>query len=258
VTDALYLSTDDPAQFTGTALTAGPWSPELQHGGPPSALIARDVERLAGAWPFTVVRLAVEILGPVPVGPVTVSSAVVRTGRSVELVESELSAGGRPAMRARSWRIRKAGLDLPAVALAPVAAPPMPASDTTLPDSPGGFLGTLQMRFVEGRWTESGPATVWARLRVPLVDGEPASGLQRLMVLADCGNGLSSVLPITDWLFINPDLVVHLNRYPRGEWMCSEATTTVDPDGFGLASSRLYDETGAVGRGAQSLYIAPR
>jgi Thioesterase-like superfamily len=259
VTSALYLPTSDEGHFMATEHTGGPWDPAMQHGGPPSALLARAAERQASSTPSTVVRMAVEILGPVPVGEVTVASHVARSGRSVELVEAELSAGGRVAVRARAWRIRRADLDLPESVAPPNQAPPMPAQDTTsAPDWPGGFLQVLQLRFVTGSWTEPGPATAWARQRVPLVADEEPSGLQRLMVLADCGNGISSSLPISDWMFINPDLTVHLSRYPSGEWLCLEAATTADRHGFGVATSTLYDVNGRVGHGAQSLFIDRR
>ena len=103
-----------------------------------------------------------------------------------------------------------------------------------------------------------GPATVWARMRYPLVPGEEPTGLQRMFVLADSGNGVSSVLPWTEWLFINPELTVHVAAVAKGEWICLDAQTRVDRRGFGLASSRLFDRERLVGRGAQSLYIAPR
>jgi hypothetical protein len=34
--------------FESLPTTAGPWSPQVQHGGPPAALLARSVERLSG------------------------------------------------------------------------------------------------------------------------------------------------------------------------------------------------------------------
>ena len=96
------------------------------------------------------------------------------------------------------------------------------------------------------------------RQLIPLVADEEPSGLQRLMAVADCGNGLSNVLPFDGWMFINPDLTVHLERYPQGEWICLEAATAIDSGGFGLARSTLYDLSGAVGRGAQSLFVSTR
>lgn len=259
MTSAYYLPTTDDQVFTATDATGGPWDAMLQHGGPPSALLARAAEHEAGRWPCTVVRMAVEILGPVPVGEVSVASHVARPGRSVELVEAELSVGGRVAVRARAWRIRRAELDLPPIVAVPSERPPMPETPAPPPEGwPGGFVRSLDARFSAGGWQLPGPATMWARMRPQLVDGEEPSGLQRLMTLADCGNGVSSALPIGDWVFINPDLTVHLCRYPSGEWLCIDAATTAVRHGFGLATSTLYDEYGRVGHGAQSLFIDAR
>jgi hypothetical protein len=258
VASAFYLPTGDADRFLATDASGGPWDAALQHGGPPSALLARAAERAPGRWPFTVVRMAVEILGPVPVGEVQVASHVARSGRSVELIEAELSAGGRVAVRARAWRVRRADLELPAALEPPTEVPPMPERASAGPGWPGGFIDSLELRFAVGSWTEPGAATAWARQLVPLIDGEEPSALERLMVLADCGNGMSNALPIDKWLFINPELTVHLSRYPAGEWLGIEASTTADRHGFGVATSTLYDAHGRVGHGAQSLLIGPR
>jgi hypothetical protein len=255
---ALYLPTG-AGDFQATEHTGGPWDPAFQHGGPPAALLARATEAEPGAWDGTITRLVVDILGPVPVGGVSVASRVRRPGRSVELIEAELSAAGRVVARAQAWRVRTAELDLPEPVAVAAPPPPRPDAGSSRPQGwSGGFLDAMQFRFVRGGWDELGAATVWARLQLPLVDGEPPSGLQRVMVLADCGNGVSNRLPIRDWIFINPDLTVHLSRSPAGEWMCIDAETQLDAAGFGLASSRLYDGSGLVGVGAQSLFVTRR
>jgi hypothetical protein len=257
VSDALYLP-GSPGRFVATEHTGGPWGAQLQHGGPPAALLARAVEQVPADRPVTVVRLSVDLLGPVPIGPVEVTSRVLRPGRSVELVEAELSAGGRVAARALAWRIRVTVLEHPQ----PTATPPPSFPDTDTETSgawPGGFLASLQTRFTSGGWNDPGPATMWARMRVPLVEGEEPTGLQRMSALADCGNGVSSVLPISTWMFINPELTVHVLRPAEGEWLCLDAETSVDTaHGFGLASSRLYDRNGQIGTGEQSLLISLR
>jgi hypothetical protein len=257
VADAFYLPTPDPGIYTATEWTTGPWDPALQHGGPPSALLTRAIEQQPGTWPFTTVRVATEILGPVPVGEVHVSSTVARSGRSVELIEAEIAAGGRTAVKARAWRIRRNDVELPDLVAVPTDRPPLPDTDETTETWRCPFLEALEWRHVKGGFSIPGPGTLWARQRIPLVPDEEPTGLQRLMALADCGNGVSSALPL-GWLFINPDLTVHLSRYPDSEWLCIEAQTTADPHGFGLATSTLYDEAGEVGRGAQSLYVGPR
>src|SRR4051795_12635362 len=95
---ALYLPTDDG--FVATALTIGPWDPGLQHAGPPAALLLREAERAGGIAGGQTVRMAFDIFAPVPVGPVRVSTSVVRPGRRIELVEAVLTADDeRPLMR---------------------------------------------------------------------------------------------------------------------------------------------------------------
>ena len=109
-----------------------------------------------------------------------------------------------------------------------------------------------------GGWQQRGPATVWTRLRVPLLPDEAPSGLQRVLAVADSGNGVSAVLPLDRWLFINPELTVHLRREPRGEWICLDAETAITEGGAGLARSTLSDDDGVVAHGAQSLFVASR
>jgi Thioesterase-like superfamily len=261
--DAFFLPDDDPTLFHATRLTEGPWSRAAQHGGPPAALLTRTVERLPSTvgGGTQIARITFEILGPVPVGDVRVTAEVARPGRTVELVEAALSANGRPALRARAWRLRTADLALPDGVADPGAAPPaLPdagAADVVDPDG-WGYRRAVEWRFVTGRFEEPGPARVWTRLRVPVVDGEQPSGLQRAVALADSGNGLSNVLDFGHWWFINTELTVHVYRQPAGEWVHLDARTSLSRAGLGLASTSLSDADGSFGTAAQALLVGPR
>ena len=116
----------------------------------------------------------------------------------------------------------------------------------------------VEVRFIAGGFG-GGPATAWFRLTRPLVGNESPSALQRLAAASDFGAGLSATLPRDDYLFINPDLTLYVEREPVGEWICLESR---DPDrradGIGVAESVLYDERGRVGRATQALLVAPR
>lgn len=263
VSDSFYLPTTDAGRFVATERTEGPWGAGLQHAGPPSALLGRAIERVPTtvSGPVQVARVTVEILGPVPVGEMLVRAEVTRPGRTVELVEAELAGDGRPALRARAWRIRTADAELPAEALTRhPPAPPLPAREASFetPFGRAGYIQAMEWRFVSGHFEAAGPATAWARQRVALVAGEAPTGLQRLLVLADSGNGLSRVLDSQAWWFINTELTVHLHRIPTGEWLCAQALTTLDRGGVGLAETQLYDASGRVGRGAQALFVGAR
>lgn len=260
--EAFYLPLGD-GRFVSTEHTGGPWDPALQHGGPPSALLASAIEAESPAWPGTVARMSVDILGPVPVAELTVRSTVLRPGRSVDLVQAELEAQGRVVVRAQAWRVRVADLELPPPAdtagIDEAPPPAFPAAESALPAGwTGGYLHAMEWRLSAGQWGERGPATIWGRMRVPLVAGEEPTGLQRMMTIADSGSGVSSMLPLPGWLFINPELTVHVAAAPRGEWICLDARTRIDASGFGLATSRLFDHRRLVGYGAQSLLVDAR
>jgi hypothetical protein len=95
-------------------------------------------------------------------------------------------------------------------------------------------------------------------LTSPIVPGETPSPLQRLAAAGDFGNGISSTLSWDDYLYINPDLTLYVERAPVGEWICLESETRIAADGVGLAESVLYDQRGRVGRATQALLVAPR
>jgi hypothetical protein len=245
-------------RYLATPSTAGPWSPEHQHAGPPAALLGRALERCEPRAGTILARLTFDILGPVPVGEVEVSARVARPGRSVELLEAELRAGDRTAVSVRAWRTLVAPAGMPV----PRTLPPPPRPDVAA-DVPFGLEGfgygrAVEMRFAAGGWDEPGPATVWTRLRVPVVEGEEPTGLQRVLAVADSGNGVSAVLPLDEWRFINTELTLHVLRRAAGEWICLDASTAIAPDGAGLARSTLSDESGPVAHGAQSLLVARR
>ena len=111
---------------------------------------------------------------------------------------------------------------------------------------------------VRGTWDALGPTTDWIRLDVPVVAGEAPSPLQRVAAAADFGNGISAAVPYGEYVFINPDLTVALDREPDGEWICVDAATRTHPDGIGLADSVLWDARGPIGRGVQTLIVEAR
>jgi hypothetical protein len=253
----------DGDRYAATELTRGPWDPGAQHAGPPAALLGREIERLPDAGEFQVGRVTCEILRSVPIAPMSVSAQVVRPGRRVQLVEAELSdEAGEPLMRARAWRIRIAPVDLPAEALAAPPPPPGPGQGAEVDFFPTGqalgYHTAMECRFVEGGFVEPGPATVWLRMRQPLVSGEEPLALQRVLVTADVGNGVSASLDYRRFLFINVDLTVHLERMPVGEWVCVDAVTLPQPNGIGTAESVLSDQQGRIGRALQTLLVSER
>ena len=257
MTDSFYEPLGD-GRYRSTEHTIGPWDAKFQHGGPPAALLAHTATTAADARDdMVVVRVVVEILGPVPVDEVVVRGRVARTGRSVELLEAELEAGGRTAARAAVWRVVQSPVSVPDES---AVLPARPEEPTDLSNTPWdvGYLDSVEWRFAAGHFLEKGPATAWTRLKVGLLPGTAPDPLTRVLAVADSGNGLSASMNLAKWWSINPDLTVHLHRLPASEWVCVDARTTISEGGAGLATTRLYDDAGPLGVGAQSLFVGRR
>lgn len=258
---ALYQP-DGDGRFSATELTRGPWNPEHQHAGPPAALLARAVEGASAIPGGQTVRLAYDILAPVPVAALDVSARVIRPGRRVEQLEATLSpVGGDPCMRLVAWRMRFD--ETPEIATPePPPSSPGEGRASNLDGWPAGegiaYKDALEWSWLRGSFTTPGPACVWSRLKYPLVEGEEVTPLERVLVMADAASGVSAQLDWDEWLFINVDLGVHLERPPRGEWMAMDAQTRIGDTGAGLCTSVLSDGLGRVGVTTQSLLVAPR
>lgn len=248
----------DGKLFAGD-LARGPWDPGAQHGGAPAAMMVRAFEHAAGETELALARVTIDLLRPVPLGELAIETAVVRPGRRVQAVDGWMrTPNGIDVIHARALWVARSDID----SGERVSPPPGPEAARQEPfwgSSDASFVtDAMDVRFIEGSYMEIGPAIAWFRLRVPLLDAERPSPLQRLAAAADFPNGISATLASEDYLFINPELTIYVEREPIGEWICLDARTTTVSNGVGLAEAVLYDESGRVGRALQSLLIARR
>jgi hypothetical protein len=281
MTDSIFLA--GGGLFTPTEHARGPWDPRALHGGAPAALIAAVFERMEPGAELPFARLSFEFLRPVPMAPLRLSTRISRPGRRVQALEGELSADGVTVCRATALRILAVPEELPELAVAQVkaAGPGAIAAPQdgqhvhfALDDAERKSFAAsaMEMRFLSGQplagelpekdsesnHVPTGSATVWMRLRHPLLPDEPLTPIARVAATSDFGNGVAAVLPFEQYLFINADLTISLDRRPRGEWVALQARTLLHPGGIGWAESVLHDEGGPLGRATQVLVVQPR
>lgn len=256
MSDPVFTRTEDG--WSATELARGPWHPEQCHGGAPAALLAALVDTVASPTPMQGVRLTLELLRPVPLGPLRATTSVLRDGRRVQVVEVGLDDGvGNALVRGRALRIRTASLDLPD-----------PVQDGPIPDGPDGlerfgghdgwpvgFWTALDVRMSMGELGQPGPGAAWFRFDVPLAEDVELTPLARVAAAADFGNGIGSPLEMGPWLYVNPDLTVSTHRLPEDEWVGIRASSVAQATGTGLTTTELFDRTGRIGTATQSLYI---
>jgi hypothetical protein len=218
----------------------------------------REFERVPAADDLRIARVTYEFLRRVPTGELGVEAEVARDGRRVRLLEGVLTADGEPVVRARALLI----LPARAASTPDVAPPPGPETGTEssfqFPHRPMFAPDAIEIRYLSGGFGGHGPATAWFRMRAPIVDSEEPSPLERLAAAADFGNGISATHSWSDYLFINPDLTLYVDREPVGEWLCLDSRTRIADGGAGISESAIFDRRGLVGRAIQALLVAPR
>ncbi|HEX3392050.1 MAG TPA: thioesterase family protein [Solirubrobacteraceae bacterium] len=281
MSESIFVAEGDT--FVPTEHARGPWDPGALHGGAPAALIAAAFERMQPGEELPIARMSFEFLRPIPMAPLTLSTRITRPGRRVQALTAEIEAGGEVVCRASALRILPSPSELPESALAQVRV--ATSSRIAAPDDGDAVVfalddsdrrsfaaSAIEMRFLSGhplvgelpeldtesRHVPTGAATVWMRLRHPLLPGQAPSPIARVAAAADFGNGVAAAVPFDRYLFINADLSITLDRSPVGEWIALEARTLLHPGGIAWAESVLHDERGPLGLARQALVVQPR
>jgi len=259
VNKAVYVPAGE--LLRATEIARGPWDPNAQHGGAPAALLVRAFERLerARSDEMLLARVTYEFLRPLPIGELAVAARMMKAGRRSQLLEGTISTpDGTALVRARALGVGRSQAPAPLGNLPAIAGP-----DGARPSDfrrTEAMFGTdaVEIRFVAGAFNEPGPATAWFRMRHPLVAGEEPSPMQRLAAAGDFGNGISAALPWEEYVFINPDLTLYVERLPAGEWVCLQSQTRLAQGGIAIAQSVLFDQRGHIGHALQALVVARR
>lgn len=254
----------DAEWFTPTDFARGPWDPDASHGGPPTALLVRALERVVPA--MRLVRVTVDLARPVPMAGFGVTAELTKSGRTACTARAQLvDADG--VVRAAATGLYLAPTEPPLFErsldnadfrpprLADAVPGDFPVS-TPRHDLPG-FRNAIEVRYPPDFAPGPGASTLWMRT-IALLPGEEPSPFQRICPLADCGNAFSRHADPEQMGFLNPDLTIALHRQPVGDWLGMRATSQWQPSGIGLVTSTLFDDTGLVGTALQTVLVRPR
>lgn len=249
------------ARYRPTIHAQGAWNEHEQHMAPATGVLTHELERFAAKDTMRIARISLDILGLIALEEVTVTTRCLRPGRTIELIEAVMSAGGRDCIIARAWRLLTqdtrviAGLEDHRAPHHPDDLPEF----TEMKGWPGGFIDSV--RLVAETSRRPGKGLVWITTDIEMVAGEPTSDLVHLLGLVDTANGVvpreGLGLAESSWMFPNTDLQIHMHRLPQGRWLGIEAVQQYGMDGIGLTSAVLHDIHGPFGRSEQILTIRP-
>lgn len=244
---------DGLARFASTDDTRSNWTPEIQHGSPPLALLTKAVEEILAPG-MRIGRLGMDILGAIPVDEVTVRAWPQRPGRRICLLAAEMNdRNGRVVARLSAWALAVSDTSDVATDRYPAITEGAGAPLDWEWQNHDGYLRTVDWRPQTGE--SAGARLYWLSPLAGLVDDEPTTSLQRLTMVVDSANGIGGVLQPDRFIYMNTDTVVHLHRLPTGQDFGIRARGSIGPDGIGVTTAEIFDREGFVGTSAQTLLV---
>lgn len=246
--------------YNPTEATIGPWSSEFQHGGPPCALLTHGLRLFPSPDELKIVRITIEFFSAVPTTPCEIKIEQVRAGKKIELLRGHYISEGKTFLLAHAWRMEsQTGITRPipdGFELPRLPGPQVQKSFPWIDYFP--YLEALEWRYTKGSIDKIGPATVWTRPRIPLIEGRATDGLESLILMIDSANGVSAELDIRKWTFVPVDMTVGFYRQPMGPWTGMAARTSMGNNGTGQTTATVFDGKGSLGHSIHTLFVRPR
>ena len=259
-----WVSRADSTNFVvmPTDYSRSPWVGETLHGGPVVGMVAFAARHAVGQSDMICVRATTDILAPVLVAKMTVSSTVFKRGRRTTVIDVSIVQNNRIVVRATTqWAVtsRGAASHTQPKRHAPPFRSLQPDFEVSTIDypRPGFNRDAVETRLVHGSSEEPGPAMIWARLDVDLIAGEEVHPFDKVAALSDLAAAAGWDYGPGGSVFINPDITLQLNQMPVGDWVGFDATNRLGPSNVGFNDAVVYDRSGPIGHVLQSLVESP-
>lgn len=242
------------ARYLSNLASQGAWNEKEQHMAPATGIICAELNQFQPRDDVRIGRISLDILGMIPAGEFQIETKIIRPGKTIELIESTMSAGGKSCISARTWRMAVSDTQVVfGLEDQKVDGPENAPVWEEIRSWPGGYIASIEARTHQRR---NGKGVVWLNSKLDMVDGQETADFVRLMGMVDTANGVVSRQEGQfKYSFPNLDLQIHLHRMPQGTWLGLETVQQYGHDGIGLTSAILHDIHGPFGRSEQILTL---
>jgi Thioesterase-like superfamily len=246
--------------FRATEHAGGPWSPDMLQGSATTALMVREVERLAIASGFAVRRLTFDLWRPAGLSAFGLQTELLRDGRKAKTMQVRLMDGAVEIGRCTA--LLTAPGESPADPFAKAdgsdAAPETGAPPPGFAQKWSRYFQNVSVRLIEGAVEKPGPAAAWMRLDAAMVEGEANTPLLQAVQAADFSSGVAQIVDIRQWTFVNPEISLYFFRAPQDQWILIRSRTRVGTAGAGLTMATLSDRQGPFAEVMQAMTFEKR
>lgn len=234
----------------------GAWNDHEQHMAPATGILCAEIEQFFPKSHLQIGRVSLDIFGLIHLDEFSITTQVVRAGRTIELIEASMVTNGKTCIVARAWRMQISDTqEVAGLEDLPIEHPELLPDWDGMQHWGGGFINSIQTKVAPNR--RAGKGLVWINTDVDMVENQPTSDFVHLMGLVDTANGIVPRIEQTtvEWIFPNLDLQIHMYREPKGRWLGLETVQQIGNHGVGLTSSILHDVYGTFGRSEQILTV---
>lgn len=244
------------ANYAPTIHAQGAWNIDEQHMAPATGIICQELSNFSIRDDMRISRISLDILGLIHLSEFSITTKILRPGKTIELIEATMVSKGRICIIARAWRtLIQDTKNVSGIEDKPIK------NHINLPiwqgmtHWPGGYIKSIIAKIDENH--RAGNGIVWLNNEKAMVEGQNTSDFVHLMGMVDTANGIVTRQQggKFEWAFPNLDLQIHLYRYPSGQWLGLQTLQHFGNDGIGLTSSILHDEIGPFGRSEQILTL---
>jgi len=255
------IFTPEGDRFRATEHAGGPWSPDMLQGSATTALMVREVERLAVKSGFAVRRLTFDLWRPAGVRVFHLKTDMLRDGRKAKTIQVALMDGTVEIGRCTAL-LTANSVESPADPFSKIAgrdaAPETGTPPPAFAQKWSRYFQNVSVRLIEGALEKPGPAAAWMRLDVPMVDGEVNTPLLQAVQAADFSSGVAQIVDMREWTFINPEISLYFFRAPEDQWTLIRSRTRLGAHGAGLTTATLSDLQGPFAEVMQAMTFERR
>lgn len=249
--DGSIVSTYQP-----TIHAQGAWNDNEQHMGPATGIICKELEDFHPRENMRIGKISLDIYGLIYLAQFTITTRIIRPGRTIEMIESTFESENRVCIVAHTWRmVTEDTSEVEGVEDRSIPNWEVLPAWKGMSVWKGGYIDSIKDNIrVGGR--KPGKGIVWITNQLDMVEGESTSSFVKLMGMVDTINGVVVRQEgAFKYMFPNLDLQIQLYRMPEGTVLGLDVQQQYGSDGIGLTSAVLHDQKGSFGHASQILTV---
>lgn len=245
------------AHYKPSINTQGAWNENEQHMAPATGVICAELEQFQPRPEMQIGRISLDIFGMIYLDEFTITTSLIRPGKTIELIESVFEAKGRTCIVAKTWRMITEDTKA-AEGLEDRKIPnhkELPLWDKMTDFWGGGYIKSVS-KYLKSGERRAGKGVVWLSNELDMIEGHKTSSFVKLLGMIDTMNGVAVRQETNfEYMFPNLDLQIHLYRIPEGTWLGLDVQQQYGANGIGLTTAVLHDDKGPFGHAEQILTV---